>query len=308
MPFKATPITDDYHYGKLGDFKVIIRTADEYINITKLCKMGKKEFSNWKRLDGSKELLEYYDKSYMDDVFLECLEDENGAPPYMEGQEYKCLSIINNGDIPGLTKDQIQRIQGTYVPSDIAIQVAQWISCEFALKVSEIVRGYYLSDLKLKNKELDSDSLEALIRSSRDETKKENMELKAEQVTTNKKLTKLQEDVSSVKELLKNQEYSNEVLVYYRKKDEDKSTFHVRAGELSKLRKYFDEEEDDVTIYANLSNAKYALRKCKFLGYLPRNNTSTFEIKDSSIRKSARKFFVGLNTTIEHSGSEGEQE
>ena len=302
--FKATAITSDYHYGKLADFKVILRTKDAYINATKLCKKVSKEFSDWKRLKGSQELLSYYDRCYFDD------EDEEDDPPGIpQGQqnEFKCIEIINNDKLQDHTDQQIKLIQGTYVPADIAIMVAQWMSPAYALMVSRIVREHHSSILTIENVELvkkntdlntQMEELKALIKGGHDEAMKQLVEVTQDNKTTHKMLSKLQLDVKSVKEYLKNQECSKEVIVYYRLKNDSRKNFCIRAGELKSVKKYFDEEVDDVTIYENISNPKLLLRKMKDLGYLPRNKLCNFEMEETKNRRKVRNFIGGVNTEL----------
>lgn len=35
--YETSAINDEYHYGTLGQFRVIVRTSDDWINISKLC-------------------------------------------------------------------------------------------------------------------------------------------------------------------------------------------------------------------------------------------------------------------------------
>src|SRR6266853_1048291 len=50
-------IKGDYWLGQYGDFKVVMRKTDGFINTTRLCKDSGKEFCKWSRLEGSKELI-----------------------------------------------------------------------------------------------------------------------------------------------------------------------------------------------------------------------------------------------------------
>lgn len=53
-------INDDYGYGKYGEFEVIINKKTGYINATKLCKDGGKEFRKFFQYDHGKRLLETF--------------------------------------------------------------------------------------------------------------------------------------------------------------------------------------------------------------------------------------------------------
>ena len=49
-------ISGNYWYGQYGDFKVIMMKDCGYVNATKLCTDGGKEFNKWARLEHSKLL------------------------------------------------------------------------------------------------------------------------------------------------------------------------------------------------------------------------------------------------------------
>jgi hypothetical protein len=42
-------INDEYGWGCYGDFRVIIRSKDGFINATKLCALGHREYRKWSR-------------------------------------------------------------------------------------------------------------------------------------------------------------------------------------------------------------------------------------------------------------------
>ena len=49
-----------FGHAKYGEVKVIMMKENSYINATKLCQLGNKQFKNWLRLDGSQNMLEYF--------------------------------------------------------------------------------------------------------------------------------------------------------------------------------------------------------------------------------------------------------
>ena len=55
-------ICGDYWYGQYGEFKVVINKSNGYINVNKMCKDGGKQFSDWTRLQGTKELFAAYER------------------------------------------------------------------------------------------------------------------------------------------------------------------------------------------------------------------------------------------------------
>ena len=85
------------------------REEDGYINVTNLCKAGNKKFYGWHRLDKTK-------------TFLRLLSAEAQI----------CASALIKTNKGGNNKDQ----QCTWVHPQVAINIAQWISPAFDLKVS----------------------------------------------------------------------------------------------------------------------------------------------------------------------------
>ena len=85
------------------------REEDGYINVTNLCKAGNKKFYGWHRLDKTK-------------TFLRLLSAEAQI----------CASALIKTNKGGNNKDQ----QCTWVHHQVAINIAQWISPAFDLKVS----------------------------------------------------------------------------------------------------------------------------------------------------------------------------
>lgn len=93
------------------NFNVLFRD-DGYINLTKLCKSGGKEFKNWYTLNKTKEFI-------------------------------KILSNILFIDSDKLIIIGKNRYNNTWGHPQIAINIAQWISSEFSIKVSEWVFEWY---------------------------------------------------------------------------------------------------------------------------------------------------------------------
>jgi hypothetical protein len=90
-------------------FTIDHREEDGYINVTNLCKAGNKKFYGWHRLDKTK-------------AFLRLLSAE----------AHICASALIKTNKGGNNKNQ----QFTWVHPQIAINIAQWISPAFDLKVS----------------------------------------------------------------------------------------------------------------------------------------------------------------------------
>lgn len=97
----------------MGDLTIQFR-ADGYINATKMCKDGGKEWKNYYQNESSKAL-------------IASLERWAGIPADL------LISAICTGP---------NHLRGTFVHPDIAINLAQWISPDFAIAVSQLVRRY----------------------------------------------------------------------------------------------------------------------------------------------------------------------
>jgi hypothetical protein len=115
-------INEDYGRGKYGEFDVIIRKADGYINVTKLCADGGKRYSNWSRLDSA--------KSFVDEV---C------SATHIRATEI--LHSINGGR--GEISDTIK---GTYAHPYLVPHIASWVSPKFAVMVSQITNNYIVRE------------------------------------------------------------------------------------------------------------------------------------------------------------------
>jgi hypothetical protein len=105
-------INDDYSYQIIGDLKLIIRTKDEYINATNLCKQSGikgKLYSEWKRNKDSKRTITALSK------LLNIPEDE-------------LVHSVSGG--------HIIEIRGTYVHPVLLTRIGIWISGDFSCKCS----------------------------------------------------------------------------------------------------------------------------------------------------------------------------
>src|SRR5277367_6720809 len=55
-------IKDDYWYGAYGEFRVVMMKTNGWVNATKMCKDGGKQFRDWTRLQSTKQLLAEYER------------------------------------------------------------------------------------------------------------------------------------------------------------------------------------------------------------------------------------------------------
>ncbi|ARF02723.1 SWPV1-132 [Shearwaterpox virus] len=129
-------IDEKFCYIRYDEFKLIMLKGNGFINATKLCKLGGKDFNKWKRLEGSKELI----KNIEDDVIKSV------------ASKSSIILEINESKVKNKTD-----ITGTYVHRYLIPYITSWISPHFAIKLSKIVT-YYITgqyDDKLKSKEIE---------------------------------------------------------------------------------------------------------------------------------------------------------
>ncbi|NDE13727.1 KilA-N domain-containing protein [bacterium] len=96
----------------IDEFRIQARASDGYINATQLCKAGGKLFADWNRLENTKS-------------YCEALSEHMGIPTSQ-------LIDTNRGGN--------NRPQGSWIHPDLAVNLAQWISHLFGIRVSRWVR------------------------------------------------------------------------------------------------------------------------------------------------------------------------
>jgi hypothetical protein len=141
-------IKNTFYYGLFGDFKLVIDKATGCFNATKLCINGGKEYKKWSRLEKSKKMVEYYIESRGPDLAL--------------GYEIK-------GDNKDL---KTQLTTGTYVPKELILDIASWISIEFYDRCNNIIINYFVKEFK----NMDSDALKQKIKDVEDQMEKLTLE------------------------------------------------------------------------------------------------------------------------------------
>ena len=141
-------IQDNYWYGAYGPFRVVMMKDSGYINATKLCTSGGKDYKDWARLKGSTELINALEKvkelenTQVNSINSDfALRDANvqictlASPP--------CITIKTANNTP-----TEQLISGTYCHPDLIPSIAGWISSEFQLKANRVVNGYIVAQYK----------------------------------------------------------------------------------------------------------------------------------------------------------------
>lgn len=124
---------------KLNDIEIIAREEDGYVNLTELCRAGGKHFKHWNELNKSKEFL---------DVLFKDLENSEVVKTTSE--------LIKVGT--GSKHDNSH----TWGHPQIAINVAQWISAEFNVKVSKWIFELMLTGKVELGNEKSNEELESI--------------------------------------------------------------------------------------------------------------------------------------------------
>ena len=134
-------IKDNYWYAAYGPFRVVMDRSNGYINATKLCSAGGKNYCDWSRLKGNDQLITLLQYQLQ-------LQNSNVTLP--DGDQQICglpsstsISVKTGNNTP---TDQV--ISGTYCHPDLIPHIAFWISPEFALSISIVINEYIVQEYK----------------------------------------------------------------------------------------------------------------------------------------------------------------
>src|ERR1700722_4067008 len=135
-------ISGKYYYAAYGPFRVIMDKSNGYINATKMCQSGGKDYFDWSRLKGSHQLIAAVENKLALEITQQTISNPSttllDAKPHICGlASPPCIFIqtTNNTEVDKL-------IRGTYCHPLLIPHIGSWISADFALKVSEVVNAY----------------------------------------------------------------------------------------------------------------------------------------------------------------------
>ena len=120
-------INDKYAWAYYGQFKLIMMKENGYVNATKMCDDSNKKIFHWKENKRSKNLINYLKQS-----------------------NYIGIPIDPIVTITTCEND----LRGTYVHTDLVLDIASWISEEFYFKTSKIVTEYHNRESREKLEKL----------------------------------------------------------------------------------------------------------------------------------------------------------
>ena len=122
-------VNEDYAWVNYGQFKLLMMKRNGYVNVTKMCEnYSNKKFIHWKENKRSKELI----------IFI--------------STELKSIGIPIDPLVTIMTGEN--DLRGTYAHPDLVLDIACWLSGEFYLKASKIVREYFNKQEREKLAEL----------------------------------------------------------------------------------------------------------------------------------------------------------
>jgi hypothetical protein len=163
-------IKDSFYGGMFGDFKIIVDRDTGYFNATKLCEQRGKKYERWTSLDRSKNMVSYYYENKLGDMYM---------------------GYVVNGN------EEDKHITGTYIPKELFLDIASWISFDFYDRCNNIIIDHFVKELKyMDNNNDESYQLQKL----EDRMNILTLEMKAEILCQNKKMDKLYEIVTRIDE------------------------------------------------------------------------------------------------------------
>lgn len=253
-----TPITDRFGYGKYLDVEIVIDSDTGYINASKLCKQNGRRLAKWFENTTTEELIKEWSS-------------RNRGPnsdPYYE---------IDRSNLIGLVKTEQDQILGKYFHKHLLVNLAQWISPAFALKVSEIVDDYNDRHNRSLLKEKD-DKIDELMKKVDTLT----------EMTGDMKdmMTDMRMDIRRMRRHLDNAEIDEtkrEGILVYRLPQDELDTIRIRCGTNQHLSK-FTHNAKWYREYNLISNAKRALNYLKDNNYITKQTDTKYYLPDKEQR------------------------
>jgi hypothetical protein len=143
-------ISGVYWYGAYGPFRVVMDKSNGYVNATKMCVAGGKDYYDWSRLKSTHLLIATLQKVLaLENIRpgLENYENTLGDPtPGNPGDgSIQCFKVVLGG-----TEAEDWIIRGTYIHPDLVPSLAGWVSPEFQIKANRVVNAYITNQYRVK--------------------------------------------------------------------------------------------------------------------------------------------------------------
>jgi hypothetical protein len=134
-------VKDQFCYGVYGPFRIVVDQADGYINATKLCSSGGKQFHHWKQSATAKRLVEAL-QEHLQDAGSEVLENsqhnENTLQPTPRGIPLEVCRYVQTEN-----KDDADKlISGTYIHPYLLPSVAGWVSPKHQIQANVVLLAF----------------------------------------------------------------------------------------------------------------------------------------------------------------------
>ena len=155
---------------QLGDITLVIKNSDDYVNVTLLCESGGKLYRHWADNKNSHNFINVFANRTLEQLnhiqntkFRQTLLQSLASKPpktsnsndddttYIEetinlaGKEYPVTTVLQRIIDISIQREVCARNLTFWAHPKIAICIAQWISPDFAYKVSEWVHDLYLN-------------------------------------------------------------------------------------------------------------------------------------------------------------------
>jgi len=164
-------IMDNFWFANYLGLKVIMMKDNGYINVTKLCSDGGKQFKHWKALKNSKAMMSFYEKNInqtTDSELLTILDNQLILSDVIPSDEpANWIKVIHT--YTGGKGDTYDVCRGTYIHPLLIPHIASWINFEFAYNVSIIIQDFTVKFYKAKCEEMQNALLLAEIELSNTE-------------------------------------------------------------------------------------------------------------------------------------------
>src|SRR3981189_979113 len=129
-------IDGKYWFGQYGDFNVVLDKESGYVNVSKLCRDGGKNFKYWKENKFSKELIAAFSL------------DVPEAQIRASGNDWLITKVNTQKQT-----EQDKLIIGSYAHPEIVPHIASWVSASFAKMVGKIVTNFIVGSYKSRLEE-----------------------------------------------------------------------------------------------------------------------------------------------------------
>lgn len=146
-------IRENFWFASYGNFKVIMNKNNGFINVTKLCGLVNKKFSDWKININSLRLMhELEDEIHRALEFIPYTTEETLQNTISVNLETVCKSIVTANQT---SEDKL--ISGTYCHPLLIPHIASWCSPAFAIKVSKVINHCIVEEWKLRLEKVQDD-------------------------------------------------------------------------------------------------------------------------------------------------------